>query len=89
VELFRTAPGYVRTVLLRDLSHHNRYLTIDTWEDEPAYRRFRQASAAEFEALDRRCESLTVAEREVGRFEVASTLREIAGESSRLLDHQA
>ena len=72
VRLFRTAPGYLETVLLRDLTQPQRYLTIDRWESEAAYRAFREASAADFDALDELCEALTVSERELGRFDGVS-----------------
>ena len=68
VRLFRTARGYLETVLLRDLTQPQRYLTIDRWESEAVYRAFRQASAADFAALDSLCEALTVSERELGQF---------------------
>lgn len=68
VRLFQTASGYLETVLLRDLTQPQRYLTIDRWESEAAYRAFRQARAADFAALDSRCEALTDSERELGQF---------------------
>ena len=73
VELFRAAHGYLDTILLRDLGRGRRYLTIDRWESEDAYRSFRTARALEFTALDARCEALTVSERELGRFEVVAS----------------
>ncbi len=72
VLLFRTARGYLDTVLLRDVSQARRYVTIDRWEGERAYREFRNAHAAEFSALDAQGETLTVAEREIGHFAVVA-----------------
>jgi len=72
VALFRRAAGYLGTELYRDLEAPGRYLTIDLWESEDACRAFRTRFAAEFEALDRRCEALTLEEREIGRFAPAS-----------------
>jgi heme-degrading monooxygenase HmoA len=69
VELFRRAPGYLRTELLRDLSRPDRYLTIDAWESRRHWQEFRDRFAAEFEALDARCGGWTVSETELGRFE--------------------
>jgi heme-degrading monooxygenase HmoA len=66
--LFRRAPGYIRTELLRDRENANRYVTLDYLESEPAWQAFRKAYAAEFEALDRRCQALSLAEREIGHF---------------------
>lgn len=69
VELFRRAPGYLRTELLRDREHPRRYLTVDSWESAEAWRSFREALGAEFEEIDARCEDLTVLERELGTFD--------------------
>jgi heme-degrading monooxygenase HmoA len=68
VELFRSAPGYLDTRLLRDLERPERFLTVDRWTDEEAYRRFRAQRAAEFDALDAQGARLMLAERELGRF---------------------
>ena len=67
-ELFRRAEGYLGTELLQDRGQPDRYVTIDRWSSAEAFDRFRAAYADAFEALDRRCESFTVAEREIGRF---------------------
>ncbi len=69
VRLFRSAPGYLDTLLLRDREERGRYLTLDRWESEEAHRDFRRARAAEVDALDRECEALTLSEREMGRFD--------------------
>lgn len=75
VALFRGAPGYLSTQLLKDRETVGRYLTIDTWASAAAFDAFRAARAAEFEALDRRCEALTLSETLIGRFEVVVPLR--------------
>ena len=67
VALFRRAPGYLATELLT--AGDGRYLTLDRWTDRAAYAAFRQSTAADYAALDARCESLTAAEREIGTFE--------------------
>lgn len=66
--LFRQSPGFMGTTLLRDRTSEDRYLTIDRWESELAWRTFRSSLAALYEALDLRGETLTVAEREIGEF---------------------
>jgi heme-degrading monooxygenase HmoA len=71
VRLFRRAPGYVRTELLRDLARPARFVTLDHWESPEAFAAFRARYAAEFEAIDARCQALTLSEREIGRFEPA------------------
>ena len=70
-QLFRRAPGYLRTDLLRDRAQPDRFLTIDHWESEEAWLAFRAAHAPEYEALDLDCATLTLSELEIGRFEPA------------------
>jgi heme-degrading monooxygenase HmoA len=66
--LFRRAEGYDGTELYRDAARPERFVTVDHWRSEAAFRAFRQEFAAEFEALDRRCGELTVREVLVGEF---------------------
>ena len=46
-----------------------RYVTIDRWESEEAYRAFRARFAGEHDAVDRACEALTVEETPLGAYE--------------------
>ena len=69
VALFRRAPGYVDTRLLKDRAVPGRYVTIDRWESEEAYRAFRARFAGEHDAVDRACEALTVEETPLGAYE--------------------
>lgn len=71
VQLFTEAPGYLRTELHRDRANPWRFVTIDYWESEGAWKAFRIRFAERFEALDARCASLTTRETEIGRFEPA------------------
>ena len=66
--LFSQAEGYQGTVLLQAVDADDRYVTIDRWTSEAAYRAFRTAQRAAYEALDARCADLTLAETELGRF---------------------
>jgi len=68
VRLFRKAPGYLDTVLHRDLNDPDRYVTIDRWESEEAFRDFRSRFSEEFENLDSEAESLTLEETSLGEF---------------------
>jgi len=68
VELFRRAPGYVGTELLRDRADSNRYVTIDRWDSAEAFAEFRRRHGAEYERLDREFEGLTTREAPVGEF---------------------
>jgi len=65
---FRQSPAYRGTTLLRDVEDLRRYLTIDRWEDEGSFQRFKEERAAEYQALDEQFEELTEEERRVGVF---------------------
>lgn len=65
VNLFSKGTGYLGTELLFD---GTRYMTIDRWDSEAAYRQFRSDFDAEYQKLDRECEDLTQEERAVGSF---------------------
>lgn len=67
-QLFRRAPGYINTLLLKDRANQGRYLTVDRWQSESAFAHFCDTFAAEYEALDRNCEGLTLAEDLLGEF---------------------
>ena len=66
MRLFRQAPGYLDTVLYRDRNDRNRYVTIDRWESEQAFRDFRAGFAEDFERLDIDGEHLTLEETPLG-----------------------
>lgn len=68
--LFRTSPEYLGTELLRDAYVPGNYLTIDRWSSEGAFRAFRKEHDAEYEKLDRTCDSLTARETRVGAYRV-------------------
>jgi heme-degrading monooxygenase HmoA len=69
--LFRQSPDYLGTKLTRDLTRPTRYLTLDCWTSREAFHGFKRTHAAEYETLDRQCESLTEREVMVGEFEEA------------------
>ncbi len=68
VRLFRQAPGYLETLLLRDSSDRGRFVTVDRWESEAAYREFRREFGQQYAELDRLCGTLTTRETLVGEF---------------------
>jgi heme-degrading monooxygenase HmoA len=68
-KLFRRAPGYVETLLLKDRATPGRYVTVDRWENAAAFDSFRARFGEAYEELDRRCDALTVDERPLGAFE--------------------
>ena len=67
-QLFSKGEGYVATELNRDLKDTRRYLTLDFWESEEAYGRFRASYGDQYKAIDAKCEELTESEAEVGAF---------------------
>jgi len=67
-QLFRSSPHYQGTELLRDAYIPGSYLTIDRWASEDAFRAFRKDHDAEYESLDRSCDSLTSRETRVGAY---------------------
>jgi heme-degrading monooxygenase HmoA len=56
--LFRRETAFLGTELLQSATHPNIFLTIDRWDTAEAW----AAWGAEYAALDRRCQKLTVAE---------------------------
>jgi heme-degrading monooxygenase HmoA len=72
--LFRAAPGYLGTDLLRAADGSGRYLTVDRWQSRAAYEAFRAASPAEYENLDRAGEDLTSSEGRVGDYVLVESL---------------
>ena len=68
VDLFRQAPGYLQTLLLRDATDPRRYFTIDRWESAEAHRKFRAAFSRQYADLDSRCEVLAMRETLIGEF---------------------
>ena len=65
--LFGRAEGYEGTELLRGQA--NSYLTIDRWRSREDFDAFMAAARADYEALDRATEGLTLAERRLGSWE--------------------
>lgn len=67
--LFRRAPGYIQTMLLRGSTDPRRFVTIDRWESAEAYRAFRADFSQEYAELDDRCKRLTAGETCIGSFD--------------------
>lgn len=68
VRLFRRAPGFRETVLLRNVSAPSVYVSLDRWTSRAAYEEFRIVHAAAYAALDESTAGLTLAERHLGTF---------------------
>ena len=69
VRLFRQAPGYLDTNLYQDRNDGERYVTIDRWESDTAFRDFRARFTKEFEQLDSDGEHLTLEETPLGELD--------------------
>ena len=67
-QLFRKSPEYKGTELLRDAYESGKYLTIDRWTSEEAFRAFLKQHDADYEALDRSCDALTEHETRIGAY---------------------
>jgi heme-degrading monooxygenase HmoA len=67
-ELFGRSPEYLGTELLKDAYVPGRYVTIDRWRSEEAFRAFRAQHDPDYEAIDRGCDSFTAAETRIGAF---------------------
>lgn len=65
---FRSSAGYIRTELVRDVAVDFRYLTLDYWQSEEEFKRFREQNLAEYERLDKEFEGLTESEACLGAF---------------------
>jgi hypothetical protein len=67
-KLFKQDSSYLETILLTDNSILRRYVTLDRWKTEQAYKSFREKYANEYNALDKLCEGLTKEENFLGSF---------------------
>lgn len=72
VQLFRRSAGHLASELYRDRTRPGRFVTIDHWRTEAAFRDFRSRFATEYEALDRECAGLVRYEASLGEFRPAS-----------------
>ena len=65
---FRQSEGYIRTELVNDVTDHLRFLTLDYWKSQEAFKAFRKQNLAEYERLDKEFEGLTEQETRLGAF---------------------
>ena len=66
--LFRRSQGYIRTELVQDVADPMRFLTLDHWQSQNEFKRFREENRAEYERLDETFEDLTETESRLGSF---------------------
>jgi heme-degrading monooxygenase HmoA len=72
--LFRRAPGYLGTELLGGTDSHNRFMTIDRWRSAADHAEFLRTHQAQYRAIDKMCERLTVSERPLGEYRRAGSI---------------
>ena len=73
VKLFSRSPCYQGTTLLRELYRNHRYTTVDYWTSEAERNAFQKEYRNAYDALDARCEALTIRESHVGDFQVVGS----------------
>jgi len=66
--LFGKSKAYLGTELLRNEVNKQRYITIDRWASREAYEDFLNKRKKEYEALDDKCEELTIRETLIGKW---------------------
>ncbi len=70
---FRGSGGYLRTELVRDVADPLRFLTLDYWQSQSEFKKFREQNLAEYERLDKELEGLTEKETRLGSFWTGET----------------
>jgi heme-degrading monooxygenase HmoA len=65
---FSGSAGYIKTELVKDVADRFRYLTLDYWQAEEEFNRFRQQHLGEYGRLDKEFEGLTETETRLGAF---------------------
>jgi len=71
-QLFRQAEGYGGTELLVATDGAERYVTIDRWRRAEDFAAFQERFGDKYRALDQQFEGLTLSEKKLGSFVVAS-----------------
>jgi heme-degrading monooxygenase HmoA len=67
-QFFRGSKGYIRTELVRDVADHLRFMTLDYWQSQSEFKKFREQNLAEYDRLDKEFEGLTEKETRLGSF---------------------
>ncbi len=68
VNFFKKGEGYAGTDLLRNVGKRGRYITVDRWTSQAAFEDFQKKNKNEYQAIDKRCKSLTRVELHLGYF---------------------
>ena len=67
-KLLQKGEGYAGTDLLRNVGKRGRYITVDRWTSQAAFEDFQKKNKNEYQAIDKRCKSLTRVELHLGYF---------------------
>jgi [ribosomal protein S18]-alanine N-acetyltransferase len=87
-EFFRSGDGYIRIELRADPNSTGRYLTLDYWVSRAAFADFKHDHAANYQAIDQKCESLTAEEKFLGHCNNLEQLRFLLAERGFELDEK-
>jgi len=68
VKLFSKCHGFIKTDLIQDVDHPNRFVTIDFWQSSSAFSAMKKVIGRQYEELDSNCEAYTVSENHIGFF---------------------
>ena len=68
VNFSKKGEGFVGTELLRNVAKKGRYITVDRWKSQAAFDDFQKKNTNEYQAIDKRCKSLTRVELHLGYF---------------------
>ena len=68
---FRNGRGYIKTELVRDVADSRRFLTLDYWQAEEDFERFREQNLTEYKRLDEQFAGLTKTETRLGAFKTS------------------
>ena len=68
-QLFKKYPGYIKTELIRETLNSQRFITIDYWASLDAYLSMQQKNKADYNVLDKKCQSYTTHENKIGIFQ--------------------
>ena len=69
VKLFSKFPGFLKTELIQDCDHNNRFITIDYWMSRGDFLNMRGKIGPEYQELDIRTEKFMLSENHLGYFE--------------------
>ncbi len=67
-QFFKQGKGYLKTDLLRDVEHEQRFITLDYWNSQSDFKAFHHQRHDEYEDIDLLCDTLREREARIGGF---------------------